>query len=78
MTRRPTKLGDPAVFLDNMDKRQQIAELLERHDLTLYYEEIFDRWIFDLRNKDCKTVWHRRAIDLVWLCDELLEYLRKL
>lgn len=58
-----------------MDKKEQIKELLDRHELTLCYEKIFDRWIFDLRDKDGKTIWHQRAIDLTRLRDALLNFL---
>ena len=71
----PDQLGGPAFFLDNMDKREQIAELLELHDLTLHYEEIFSRWIFDVKDKRGKTIWHQKAIDLVRLRNELMDFL---
>lgn len=59
-----------------MDKREQIAELLERHNLTLHYDEIFSRWVFDVKDASGNTVWHRKGIDLVRLRDDLLEYLK--
>ena len=61
-----------------MDKREQIAELLERHNLTLYYEEIFSRWIFDVKDVDGNVVWHWKGMNLLRLRDELLDYLQKL
>lgn len=59
-----------------MCKKQQIAQLLEQHDLKLKYEEIFDRWIFDLLDAGGNVVWHRKGTDLVRLRDELLEFLK--
>lgn len=61
-----------------MDKREQIAELLEQHNLTLHYEEIFSRWLLDVKDADGNVVWHRKGMDLVRMRDELLEYLHNL
>ena len=50
--------------------------LLERHDLTLHYEQVFDRWIFDVKDREGNVVWHCQEMNLVFLRDELLEFLK--
>lgn len=61
-----------------MDKREQIAELLERHNLTLHYGKIFSRWTLGIKNAEGTFVWRKKGMDLVRLRDDVLEYLQNL
>lgn len=57
-------------------KREEIARLLEELDLTLYYWQVFDRWVLELNDSSGSTIWHQRGIGLRELRDELLDYLK--
>ena len=59
------------------DKRQRIDELLERHGMTLEYDNIFDRWFFTLYDRQGAVVWKRKGMsaNLEAMRDGLLEFL---
>jgi hypothetical protein len=61
--------------LNATNKRERIAQLLDEHDLTLMYENIFDRWIFTLYDSEDHVLLKRKGINLKALRDELLQYL---
>ena len=60
-----------------IDKRQRIDELLNQHDLTLEYDNIFDRWFFTLYDRQGEVVWECKGIgtNLEAMRDSLLEFL---
>lgn len=61
--------------LNATNKRERMAQLLDDHDLTLMYDNIFDRWIFTLYDSEDHVLLKRKGINLKALRDELLQYL---
>ena len=56
-------------------KQKRINELLEKHNLTLKWQNVFNRWVLRLVDAFGRDVWSKRGMDLLACRDELIEFL---
>lgn len=56
-------------------KQRRINELLEQNNLTLSWQNVFNRWILKLKDAFGREVWSKRGMDLMASRDELIEFL---
>ena len=56
-------------------KQKRINDLLHRHNLTLIWQNILNRWILVVVDAYNREVWRRRGMNLKAYRDELIEFL---
>ena len=56
-------------------KQRRINDLLRRHNLTLIWQNILNRWILMVVDAYNREVWRRRGMNLKAYRDELIEFL---
>ena len=57
------------------DTKERIDCLLQRHNLTLKWMIIFNRWNLQVVDAFNREVWRRRGMNLKAYRDELIEFL---
>ena len=55
--------------------KERIDHLLQRHNLTLKWLIIFNRWNLVLVDADGSELWRRRGMNLKAYRDELIDFL---
>ena len=55
--------------------KERIDRLLNRHNLTLKWLIIFNRWNLQVVDADGRELWRRRGMNLKAYRDELIEFL---
>lgn len=55
--------------------KERIDRLLQRHNLTLKWMIIFNRWNLVLVDADGRELWRRHGMNLKAYRDELIEFL---
>ena len=55
--------------------KERIDRLLQRHNLTIKWFIIFNRWNLHVVDADGRELWRRRGMNLKAYRDELIEFL---
>ena len=55
--------------------KERIDRLLQRHNLTMKWFIIFNRWNLQVVDADGRELWRRRGMNLKAYRDELIEFL---